>query len=282
MKIFKYLAIALFALTMVACGDDEPKSNFTREFNMIYPQLPAGHKSISKIEQIYDNGTSIVATADYDGNHLKSVRVETKYHTGGGNEETINFDYKNGAIICDKSIQDVTYSFEVNSDGAITSLKNVSTGRTAASLQYNYVNELELAQISTPSSSDVTKVAWLNGNLMQWESTGVNKKDSVVYEYGLGAPLNKGGIDVIGNESFTFTKYVCAIMRNAGLFGVTSAYLPTVIKKDYDYTQVNETTPPGTIELKRYNITYELDSEGYVKSYATNEVPRYTVKITYR
>jgi hypothetical protein len=229
-----------------------------------------------------ENGAAAVATAAYHGNQRKSVKVETKYQTGGGNEETINFDYKNGAIICDKSIQDVTYSFEVNADGAITSLKNVSTGRTAASLQYNYVNELELAQISTPSSSDVTKVAWLNGNLMQWESTGVNKKDSVVYEYGLGAPLNKGGIDVIGNESFTFTKYVCAIMRNAGLFGVTSAYLPTVIKKDYDYTQINETTPPGTIELKRYNITYELDNEGYVTSYATNEVPRYTVKITYR
>lgn len=282
MKILKCLVVALFAITMVACSDDEPKSNFTRDFNMIYPQLPAGHKSISKIEQIYDSGDKTVATADYDGNHLKSVKVETKYHTGGGNEETISFDYKNGAIICDKSIQDVTYSFEVNADGAITRLNNVSTGRTAATLQYSYGNELELAQISTPSSSDVTKVAWLNGNLMQWESTGVNKKDSVVYEYGLGAPLNKGGIDVIGNESFTFTKYVCAIMRNAGLFGTTSAYLPTVIKKDSDYTQVNETTPPGTIELRRYNITYEFDADGYVTGYTTSETPKYTVKITYR
>lgn len=282
MKILKYLVVALFAITMVACSDDEPKSNFTRDFNMIYPQLPAGHKSISKIEQLYDNGDKTVATANYEGDHLKSVNVVMTGRNDYKNEETISFDYKNGAIICDKSIQDVIYSFEVNADGAITRLKNVSTGRTAASLQYSYGNELELAQISTPSSSDVTKVAWLNGNLMQWASTGVNKKDSVVYEYGLNAPQNKGGIDVVGNESFTFTKYVCAIMRNAGLFGATSAYLPTVIKKDYDYTQVNETTPPGTIELRRYNITYEFDADGYVTGYTTNESPKYTVKITYR
>lgn len=282
MKIFKYLAIALFALTMVACSDDEPKSNFTRQFNMVFPQHPAGHKKISKIEKTDAKGTTIVATADYDGDHLTKVKVVTNYATGGNNEETIHFDYTNGAIICDKSIQDVTYSFEVNGSGAITQLKNVSTGRTAASLQYTYSNELEMAQISTPSSSDVTKVAWLNGNIMQWASTGVNKKDSVVYEYGLSAPLNKGCIDLVGNESFTFTIFVCAIMRNAGLFGATSAYLPTVIKKDYDYTQVNETTPPGAIELKRYNITYEFDADGYVTSYTTNESPKYTVKITYK
>ncbi len=282
MKLLRYLAIALFAFTMVACGDDEPKSDFTREFNMIYPQHAAGHKMISKIEKEDAKGTTIVATASYDGDHLKSVKVVTKYGTGGGNEETITFDYTNGAIICDKSIQDVTYTFEVNSLGAITSLKNVSTGRTSAALQYNYGNELELAQISTPSSSDVTKVAWLNGNLMQWESTGVNKKDSVVYEYGTEAPINRGGIDVIGNESFTFTTFVCAIMRNAGLFGATSAYLPTVIKKDYDYTQVDETTQAGSLQLRRYNITYTLDAEGYVTGYTTNETPKYTVKITYK
>ena len=282
MKIFKYLAIALFALTMVSCGDDEPKSDFTREFSMIYPQHPAGHKFISKIEKEDAKGTKIVATASYDGDHLKSVHVVTNYGTGGSNEETIYFDYDNGAIICDKSIQDVTYAFEVNAEGAIVQLKNVSTSRTAASLRYNYSNELELAQIASPSSTDVTKVTWQNGNLMQWESTGVNKKDSVVYEYEAGAPLNKGCIDVEGNESFTFTKYVCAIMRNAGLFGATSAYLPTVIKKDYDYSQVSETNPADPIQLKRYNITYELDGEGYVKGYTTNETPKYTVKITYR
>lgn len=282
MKILKYLAIALFAITMVACSDDEPKNNFTREFNMIYPQLPAGHKSISKIEQRYDSGDKTVATANYDGDHLKSVNVVITGRNDYRNEETINFDYKNGAIICDKSIQDVTYSFEVNARGAITQLKNVSTGRTAASLQYSFSDELELAQIVSPSSTDVTKVAWNNGKLMQWVSTGVNKKDSVVYEYEAGAPLNKGGIDVEGNESFTFTKYVCAIMRNAGLFGSTSAYLPTVIKKGYDYSPSAEANSDEPLPIKRYNITYVLDSDGYVTSYTTNEIPKYTVKITYR
>ena len=282
MKIFKYLAIALFAITMVSCGDDEPKNTFTREFTMIYPQLPAGHKFISKIERIYDSGDRSVATATYDGDHLKSVNVVTTGRNDYSNEETIYFDYTNGAIICDKSIQDVTYSFEVNSKGAITRLKNESTGRSTASLQYDDGNRLEIAQITTPSSSDFTKVAWEGGNLMQWESRGVNKQDSVVYEYGAGAPLNMGCIDVIGNESFTFTTFVCAIMRNAGLFGATSAYLPTVIKKDFDYTQADENTQPGQLQLKRYNISYELDDEGYVKSYTTNETPKYTVKITYR
>lgn len=267
---------------MVACGDDEPKNTFTREFNMIYPQFSAGHKFISKIEKEDAKGTKITATANYDGDHLKSVNVVTKYGTGGGNEETIYFDYTNGAIICDKSIQDVTYSFEVNSKGSITSLKNVTTSRTAAALQYNYSNELEIAQIITPSSTDVTKVSWLGGNIMQWESTGVNKKDSVVYEYETGAPLNKGCIDVVGNESFTFTAFVCAIMRNAGFFGTTSADLPTVIKKGFDYSQTTETSSSEPIPLKRYNITYELDGDGYVKSYTTNETPKYTVKITYR
>lgn len=282
MKILKYLAIALFAVTMLSCGDDEPKNTFTREFTMIYPQLPAGHKFISKIEKEDAKGTKIVATANYDGDHLKSVNVVTKYGTGGGNEETIYFDYTNGAIICDKSIQDVTYSFEVNAEGAITQLKNVTTSRTAASLQYNNSNQLEIAQVITPSSTDVTKVTWQGGNLMQWVSTGLNKKDSVVYEYGAGAPLNKGCIDLEGNESFTFTKYVCAIMRNAGLFGTTTAYLPTVVKKGYDHSQVDETTETSQLELKRYDITYEFDSDGYVKSYTTNETPKYTVKITYR
>lgn len=282
MKIFKYLAIALIAMTMVACNDDEPSNTFTREFNMIYPQHAPGHKQISKIERTNDRGDRTVATANYDGDHLKSVKVVTEYSTGGGNEETIQFDYKNGAIICDRSIQDVTYSFDVNAQGAITRLKNETTSRTAASLQYGYDNEVEIAQIVTPSSTDVTKVAWSGGNLMQWVSTGVNKKDSVAYEYGTGAPLNKGGIDVVGNESFTFTVFVCAIMRNAGLFGATSTYLPTVIKKDHDYSQVDETTETEPIELKRYNINYQLDSDGYVTSYTTNESPKYTVTISYR
>ena len=277
MKIFKYLAIALFAVTMVACGDDEPKSNYTREFNMTYPMLPAGHKKISTIEQISDN-VSIIATATYDGDHLKKIKVVTKYKTGGqNNEETLTFDYANGAIICDRNIQDVVYAFDVNSLGAITRLKNVSAGTNLAAFQYNYDNELELAQSSNGASSgNTTKVAWQDGNLVQWEGFGTNKKDSVVYEYGLGAPLNKGCIDVVGNDSFTFTKFVCAIMRNAGYFGLTSAYLPTAIKKDRLYSGEND------FELKRYDITYELDGEGYVKSYTTSEVPKYTVKITYK
>ena len=261
---------------MVACGDDEPKSDFTRDFNMIYPVLPAGHKSISKIEQMYDNGDKTVATANYDGDHLKSVNVVVTGRNDYKNEETIYFDYKNGAIICDKSLQDITYSFEVNSLGSITRVKNIATDITATVLQYNYDNELELAQTSSLSYSNTTKVAWLGGNLKHWETFGENKQDSVVYEYETGAPLNKGCIDVVGNEEFTFTKYVCAIMRNAGLMGATSAYLPTVIKKDGMYNS------DGEVELKRYNITYELDSEGYVKSYTTNESPKYTVKITYR
>lgn len=278
MKIFKYLAIALFAVTMVACGDDEPKSDFTREFSMIYPQLPAGHKKISKIEQTTERGASIVATANYDGDHLKSIKVVTKYDDGTKNEENISFDYTNGAIICDRSIQDVTYAFEVNSLGSITRLKNVISGGTSAALQYNNDNELEIAQLSNSSLTSTTKVLWQGGNLMQWENFGTNKQDSVVYEYGSGAPLNKGCIDVVGNNSFAFTKFVCAIMRNAGYFGATSAYLPTVIKKDR--TQSGDDA--SSFELKRYNITYELDNEGYVTSYTTNEVPKYTVRITYR
>ena len=275
MKILKYLAIALLAVTLVSCGDDEPKSTYTREFTMIYPQHAPGHKQISKIEQEDAKGNTIVATASYDGDHLKSIKVETKYSTGGGNEETINFDYKNGAIICDRSIKDVTYAIEINTLGAITRLKDITTERIVSSFQYNYDNELEMAQ-----TSDVTKMAWTSGNIMQWETIGV-KSDSVVYEYGSNAPLNKGGIDIVGNESITFTKFVCAIMRNAGFFGATSAYLPTVIKKDADFSQVSD-DPNAPIQLKRYNISYELDSEGYVKSYTTNETSKYTVRITYR
>lgn len=276
MKILKYLAIALLAVTLVSCGDDEPKSTYTREFTMIYPQHVPGHKQISKIEQEDAKGNTIVATASYDGDHLKSIKVETKYSTGGGNEETINFDYKNGAIICDRSIKDVTYAIEINTLGAITRLKDITTQRVESQFQYSFDNELELAQ----TTSDVTKMAWTNGNIMQWETIGV-KSDSVVYEYGSNAPLNKGGIDIVGNESITFTKFVCAIMRNAGFFGATSAYLPTVIKKDADFSQVSD-DPNAPIQLKRYNISYELDNEGYVKSYTTNETPKYTVRITYR
>ena len=263
------------AVTLVSCGDDEPNSTYTREFTMIYPQQVPGHKQISKIEQEDAKGNTIVATASYDGDHLKSIKVETKYSTGGGNEETINFDYKNGAIICDRSIKDVTYAIEINTLGAITRLKDITTERIVSSFQYNYDNELEMAQ-----TSDVTKMTWASGNIMQWETIGV-KSDSVVYEYGSNAPLNKGGIDIVGNESITFTKFVCAIMRNAGFFGATSAYLPTVIKKDADFSQVSD-DPNAPIQLKRYNISYELDSEGYVKSYTTNETPKYTVRITYR
>ena len=277
MKLIKYLFIAFVATTMVSCGDDEPKNTYTRDFTMIYPQFAPGHKQISKIEQEDTKGNKIVATASYDGEHLKSVNVVTKYSTGGGNEETITFDYKNGAIICDKSIQDVTYAIEVNPLGAFTRLKDVTTERIILSLQYTYDNELEVAQ----TSSDFTKTTWTSGRLMNWTTTTANKKDSVAYEYGDGAPLNKGGIDVVGNESFTFTKFVCAIMRNAGYFGATSAYLPTVIKKDIDHSNT-EADPNAPVQLKRYNITYTFDNDGYVKSYTTNETPKYTVTYTYR
>lgn len=277
MKLIKYLFIAFVATAMVSCGDDEPKNTYTRDFTMIYPQFAPGHKQISKIEQEDTKGNKIVATASYDGEHLKSVNVVTKYSTGGGNEETITFDYKNGAIICDKSIQDVTYAIEVNPLGAFTRLKDVTTERIILSLQYTYDNELEVAQ----TSSDFTKTTWTSGKLMNWATTTTNKKDSVAYEYGDGAPLNKGGIDVVGNESFTFTKFVCAIMRNAGYFGATSAYLPTVIKKDIDHSNT-EADPNAPVQLKRYNITYTFDNDGYVKSYTTNETPKYTVTYTYR
>ena len=283
MKLAKYLLISLVAITMVSCGDDEPKNTFVRDFTMIYPQHAAGHKMISKIERNYDNGASSVATANYDGDHLKSVNVVNRDTKGDLiSEETIHFDYNNGAIICDKSIQDVTYSFEVNRSGSITRLKNESTSRTAASLTYSNDNEIEIAQIVSPSSSDVTKVVWDNGKLMNWVSTGVNKKDTVAYEYGEGAPLNKGGIDIVGNESFTFTMFVCAIMRNAGLYGATSTYLPTVFKKGVDHSQDGESSQDEENQLKRYNISYVFDSDGYVTSYTTNESPKYTVKITYR
>ena len=281
MKYIKFFTLAILAVALMACGDDEPMSTFTRDFNMVYPQLPAGHKSISKIERIYDNGDKSVATATYDGDHLKSVNVVTTGRDNYSNEETIIFDYKNGAIICDKAIQDVTYSFEVNSFGAINRLKNVTTSQTAAAMVYNESGRLDATQVVTASTTGTTKYDWMSGNITQWVSRDVNKLDSVVYEYGTGAIPNKGCIDIPGNETITFTKFVCAFMRNAGLFGTTSAYLPTAIKKDFDYSQAEDQNSSNP-QLKRYNITYELDNEGYVKSYTTTENPKYTVKFTYR
>lgn len=270
------------AITMVACGDDEPNnsSSYTREFNMIYPQLANGHKLLSKIERTFANGTSTtVATATYDGDHLKRVKVVNDYG-GNKNEETINFDYKNGAIICDKQISDPTYLFEVNNLGAITSFKllpSYSSATSGTGLQYSYDNEVEIIQ----ANGFFTEVTWNNGNIEQWKKTMLNEKDSVVYEYGTGAPLNKGGIDIPGNESIVFSTFVCAFMRNSGLFGATSAYLPTVIKKGIA-SQDDESSTTTIPELRRYNITYELDADGYVTSYTTNEVPSYTVRFYYR
>ena len=272
----------MLAMTITACGDDEPSNTYTREFNMIYPQLPAGHKSLSKIERTNERGDRTVATASYDGDRLVSVKVVVTGQNNYTNEETITFDYKNGAIICDKSIQDVTYAFEVNSYGAITKLTNVTTNRTSSAMVYEG-NRLEAAQEVTPSSTGTTAVKWENGNITQWFTHDVNKLDSVVYEYSAGTPLNKGCIDIPGNESFTFTIFVCAFMRNAGLFGATSTYLPSVIKKGYDYSQeVDPTNPNAPLELKRYPISYTLDAEGYVTSYTIDETPKYTVKFTYR
>ena len=282
MKYIKYLVIAMLAMTITACGDDEPSNTYTREFNMIYPQLPAGHKSLSKIERTNERGDRTVATDSYDGDRLVSVKVVVTGQNNYTNEETITFDYKNGAIICDKSIQDVTYAFEVNSYGAITKLTNVTTNRTSSAMVYEG-NRLEAAQEVTPSSTGTTAVKWENGNITQWFTHDVNKLDSVVYEYSAGTPLNKGCIDIPGNESFTFTIFVCAFMRNAGLFGATSTYLPSVIKKGYDYSQeVDPTNPNAPLELKRYPISYTLDAEGYVTSYTIDETPKYTVKFTYR
>ena len=277
MRYFKYLAIAIVAVTMVACGDDEPSNTYTREFNMIYPQLAAGHKSISKIEKVFENGAKSVAVVDYDGEHVKRVTATYSDKTGEVyNEEVINFDYKNGAIICDKKIQDVTYAFEVNGDGAFTKLKNVTTSRTVSSLTYNGANQVELAQVMSPSSTDVTKVNWQDNKLSYWTLYAANKTDSVVYNYTTPIP-NKGGIDVTSNNPFTFTTLVCEVMRNAGFFGATSAYLPDVVLKDG--VTDSET---GITSLKTYTITYELDSDGYVKSYTTSEKPKFTVKYTYR
>lgn len=282
MKYFKYLAIALFAVVMVACGDDEPKNTYTREFNMIYPQLPAGHKFIKKIERKYDRGATSVATAEYDGDYLKSINVVNRDDNGGLlNEETIHFDYKNGVITCDKSIQDVTYWFEVNSYGAFYQLRNVSSNRTASALVYDEDRRLEAAQVSTLSVSSTTTFKWVNGNITEWVTRDTNKHDSVAYEYGEGAILNKGCIDIPDNETVTFTKFVCAIIRNAGLYGKTTVYLPTVIKKGVDYSQATDQNS-NHVELKRYPITYVLDADGYVKSYTTTETPKYTVTFTYR
>ena len=277
MKHFKLIAIALMSVAMVACGDDEPSNTYTREFNMIYPQHAAGHKLISKIEKVQDNGGKVVAIVDYDGDHVKKITVTYTDKPGSVyNEETIHFDYVNGAIICDTNIQDVTYAFEVNNYGAITKLTNVSTNRTSSALSYGPGAKLEVAQVVTPSSTDVTKMQWENDKISYWNYYGVEKTDSVAYDYAEVIP-NKGDIDIPGNHPFTFTSLVCEVMRNAGLYGATSAYLPTMIKK-------NGKEDPETHEivLTGYFITYTLDAEGYVQSYTTNETPKYTVKYTYK
>lgn len=277
MKHFKLIAIALMSLAMVACGDDEPSNTYTREFNMIFPQHAAGHKLISKIEKVQDNGAKAVAIVDYDGDHVKKITATYTDKTGSVyNEETIHFDYVNGAIICDKKIQDVTYAFEVNNYGAITKLTNVSTNRTSSALSYGPGAKLEVAQVVTPSSTDVTKMQWDNDKISYWNYYGVAKTDSVAYDYAEVIP-NKGGIDIPGNQPFTFTLLVCEVMRNAGLYGATSAYLPTMIKKDgKEDPETHETVLTG------YFINYTLDAEGYVQSYTTNETPKYTVKYTYK
>lgn len=281
MKSLKYLAIVLVALTLAACGDDEPNNNYTRDFNMIYPQLEAGHKFISKIEKNFDNGARSVTTVDYDGNHVKHINV-ISYDKGGSllNEEDVYLDYKNGAIICDKSIQDKTYAFEVNGQGAITKLSDVSTGRTSSALRYNGGNELEEAQTVTPSSSAVTRVKWENGNMLQWVESAVSKLDSVDYVYSAASMPNKGGIDLVNNQAFTFVTMVCSVLRNAGLFGATSANLPIAFKHGLDYSTENPAT--GEVSQKYYAITYEFDAQGYVKSYTTTESPKYTVRFTYK
>lgn len=279
MKSLKYLAIAIIAVTMAACGDDEPSSSFTREFNMIYPQLAAGHKFITKIERNYDNGASSVATASYDGDHLKSIKVVNRDKNGSLlNDETIYFDYKNGAIVCDKNIQDVTYAFEVNSMGAITRLKNVTTSQTISSLTYNESNEMELAQTISQSATATTKFKWNGGKLDEWVMNRPDDSDSVKYAYG--TYPNKGGIDIPHNASLTFTVFVCAIIRNAGLMGATSSYLPVAFYRGLDIANANQET--GETPLKQYPISYEFDADGYVTSYTTTESPKYTVKFTYR
>ena len=277
MKHFKLIAIALMSVAMVACGDDEPSNTYTREFNMIFPQHAAGHKLISMIEKVQDNGAKAVAIVDYDGDHVKKITATYTDKTGSVyNEETIHFDYVNGAIICDKKIQDVTYAFEVNNYGAITKLTNVSTNRTSSALSYGPGAKLEVAQVVTPSSTDVTKMQWDNDKISYWNYYGVAKTDSVAYDYAEVIP-NKGGIDIPGNQPFTFTLLVCEVMRNAGLYGATSAYLPTMIKKNgKEDLETQETVLTG------YFITYTLDAEGYVQSYTTNETPKYTVKYTYK
>lgn len=277
MKTIKLLSIALMAVALVACGDDEPSNTYTREFNMIFPQHAAGHKLISKIEKVQDNGAKALAVVDYDGDYVKSIKATYIDKTGSvTNEEVINFDYKNGAIICDKKIQDVTYAFEVNGLGAITKLSNVTTSRTAAVLNYDGAGHLDYAQTMTPSSTDVTRASWDGDKLEYWTLSAVNKNDSVAYEYADLIP-NKGGIDIPGNSSFTFTSLVCEILRNNGLYGTTSAYLPTMIKKD-GYTE----STTGEFVLKGFFITYSLDANGYVQSYTTTENPKYTVKYTYK
>lgn len=278
MKIFKYFTLAVAAIALVACGDDEPSSTFVREFNMIYPQLPAGHKLISKVERIQENGAISEAVVDYDSNNHPE-KITATYRDKSGdvyNKEVIHFDYKNGAIVCDKKIQPVTYSFEVNNQGAITKLTNVSSGRTASALTYNYDGKLEVAQTITPSSTDVTRSYWEGDNLKYWTLSAINKTDSVVYDYTNAIP-NKGGIDVTSNNPFTFTILVCEIMRNAGFYGTTSSQLPSIVLKDG-----TENPETHTTVLKSYSISYVLDNDGYVTSYTTTESPKCTVKYTYR
>ena len=281
MKLYKYLAIALVATMFTSCGDDEPSSSFTRDFNMVFPQLEAGHKSISKIERNYTNGASSTVNVDYDGDKLKSIKVVNRDKNGSKtNEETIYFDYKNGAIVCDRSIQDKTYAFEVNALGAITKLTDVSTSQVVGAFNYNALNQVESATSKSSTASASTTYKWTSaGNVSQWVERKDGNVDSVAYVYSSAAIANRGGLDITGNQAFTLTSLVCSVMRNAGLFGATNALLPSAIKKDIDYDKSEST---GKQELKNYDITYTLDAEGYVKSYTTTESPRYTVTFTYR
>jgi len=278
MKYIKYLAIALIAMSVAACSDDEPKNDFTREFSMVYPQLPAGHKMISKIERTQESGGSSVAVVDYDGNnHVVKITATYRDKTGSEtNKETIHIDYNNGAIICEKKIQPVTYSFEVNSQGAITHMNNVSTNRTAAHLAYDYNNQIESAQEVNPSYTTLTTWDWSDGKLNHWKLADITQTDSVAYDYTSSVP-NKAGIDIYSNNALSFTTLVCEVLRNAGLFGATSNLLPGAVLKDG-----LEDPDTHQIELKRYPVTYTVDADGYVTAYTVATSPKLTVKISYR
>lgn len=260
-KFAAFILICLCTLSLVSCGDDndEPINGDPVE-DIYFPNLPAGHKSISRIEKTFKNGTVATADAKYDNaGHLTEVSMEMPY-SGGTTTESVVFYYNKGVIRHILGWQTTDYVFKTDRNGHITSIAN-SQGKSIATLQYDAAKLVSLSTVSS-STNYSTAFNWKdNDNIHAIVTKNSNNIDSTAMVYTTSYP-NTFSIDIMGLGQSPFGNLIELVLKSEGLFGEVSAELPRALYRGNN-SYIDDS---GHIKMLHCILDYQFNQDGSVKT----------------